>query len=93
MDTASAARIASLMCSTPSYAKHVSSTSARILSGCGVMRRRMSFTSAFLTSSSTAGEPSGFFSSSSTLFGSPTMCLNASKQWPYFAYRGQAMCS
>lgn len=37
-----------LMCSMPSYWKQVSSTSARILSGCGVMRRLMFFNSASL---------------------------------------------
>lgn len=44
-----AARMASRMRSTPSYAKQVSSTSARIFSGCGVMRRLMFFNSASRT--------------------------------------------
>lgn len=39
------------MCSTPSYEKHVSSTSARILTGWGVIRRRMFFMIASFTSS------------------------------------------
>mmetsp|Transcript_11603 Transcript_11603/g.48664 ORF Transcript_11603/g.48664 Transcript_11603/m.48664 type:complete len:249 (-) Transcript_11603:420-1166(-) len=90
---ASAARIASLMCITPSYAKHVSSTSARIFSGCGVMRRRISFTSASFTAASTAGEPSGRFKAFRTRSGSLTICLNASKQWPCDSYKGHAMCS
>ena len=90
---ASAARIASLMCITPSYAKHVNSTSARTFSGCGVMRRRMSFTSASFTAASTAGEPSGRRNASRIASGSDTMRLNASKQWPCVLYSGQAMCS
>ena len=36
---------------TPSYAKHVSSTSARILTGCGVIRLRTFFMIASRTSS------------------------------------------
>ena len=50
-----AARIASLMRSTPSYAKHVSSTSARIFSGCGVMRRLMFFINASCTCTPKSG--------------------------------------
>jgi hypothetical protein len=51
LPSASAARIASRMRSTPSYAKQVSSTSARIFTGCGVMRRLMFFSSASCTCS------------------------------------------
>mmetsp|Transcript_23870 Transcript_23870/g.58517 ORF Transcript_23870/g.58517 Transcript_23870/m.58517 type:complete len:230 (-) Transcript_23870:528-1217(-) len=95
VDTVSAARIASLMRSTPSYAKHVSSMSARTLSGCGVMRRRMSFTMASFTVSFTAGTrapvSSGRVSSPKIASGFVTMNLNASNAWPYFLYSGHPM--
>mmetsp|Transcript_169 Transcript_169/g.384 ORF Transcript_169/g.384 Transcript_169/m.384 type:complete len:243 (+) Transcript_169:332-1060(+) len=82
---ASAARIAALMCSMPPYWKHVSSTSARIFTGCGVMRRLMFFSSASCTSGvSTSSGP--LFSSSRRLKmpapSSATMVFMASNAWP-----------
>ena len=84
------------MCSTPSYAKQVSSTSARILSGVGVMRRRMLTSSASFTAGVTAGTswPSTVFMISPRIAsGSWPIILKASNACPCLRYSGHAMVS
>ena len=69
--------------STPSYAKHVSSTSARILTGCGVMRLRTFFIIASLTSSvnTSIGLPS--FTCRSNPHFHAQLCAQAGIHWKH----------
>mmetsp|Transcript_26081 Transcript_26081/g.77377 ORF Transcript_26081/g.77377 Transcript_26081/m.77377 type:complete len:235 (-) Transcript_26081:367-1071(-) len=94
VEHASAERIADLMCSTPSYAKQDSSTSARTLSGCGVMRRFTFFSSASFTSSVSGSIGPPLSSSKRATMAAPlsaTMILNASNACPKMRYSGQVM--
>mmetsp|Transcript_36958 Transcript_36958/g.82170 ORF Transcript_36958/g.82170 Transcript_36958/m.82170 type:complete len:237 (-) Transcript_36958:529-1239(-) len=92
---ASAALMAALMCSMPSYAKQVSSTSARILTGWGVMRRLMFLRSWSLTSGVRQGRGPPCSSSKRLKIASPssaTMVLNASNACPKMRYSGHPSC-